>query len=1417
MNSSIQLILAVLLLALNDSSLLATSTISFKFLNYSVLENELTLPVEVRRYPAENTTVTVGFSTRDGTAIAGEDYVAQFGTLTFAPGVGTQTITLSILDDCITEGTPGLSPKFETMSLILSSPSVGASISFKETTVSIVDDDFGIGFTGTEFLVYERASAANVNVTRPGLCHDETRDIVVQFATSDGTAKAGVDYSPVSGTIRFTPGETEKSFSVPILAPLQPQPLRTVNLSITNVTSGVALEISHAVLTITSNAPGGVIEFSDQLVEADEIHGGLAIIVKRSIPADRVANFFVEAVGGTATPELDYRGLFEQRQFAVGQDFMIIGFSAVDDGLPEDTETIQLQLRTDDPNVAIGAHSNLVLTIRNSGPALSLEGDIDHQATTIPDVSEADGLVSISVTRFGETNQPISVDFATTNGTAQAGVDFVGVTGTLNFAAGQRTNSIIVPLIDNGRVDDGPRSFNVVLRNPTEGVRIFAGEGSLVIQDNESPSGLDRSFQPAIQTHEATAIALQQDGKILVATYGTNLDCSCYQIQRLNPDGSVDANFQPPVLNGSVKSLALDASGRILAAGSFKAVLGTVTNSKPGLARFLSNGSLDTQFNPQINGIPHKILVRDNSDIYVLADCGPVLRLDDGGALTRTYQTTNCARTFVVLADGSLLIGASAGPSTNAPCLIKLDATGQPDSSFRVPSFSVPFGGCFPLPVALPDFCYPEVQEILVQADGKIFAAGKFTEVNGLLRSSLIRLNADGSIDPSFAPSPGVQAGVYEQSPFPASIAALTLDARGGVVIAGDFYSANGRASRSLARFRSDGTLAEAFGPLLNASIRAIQLLPDDTILVAGIFFNINGIACPGIAKLFGDSTTPNVEFAEPTFLVSEGSGVAAITLRRLGDTSGSVTVDYTTRDGSAVAGVDYQAVSGQLVFAPQETSKTFSVPILDNELSQSNRVLRLTLSSPTNTPRITKPTAELQILDDERAGSPDGTFHDIFTKRLDVSSSRIDPHGLTALPDGRIVVAGFFSKDVRNPWSWTTFERLNPDGSLDSTFQTETLPPGFFPSFISNHGQIFHYDFTRLFKVAADGIFDTNFVGFLPNFRIHSLDSQSDDSLVVIGANSPRRTSELELLRFKSDGRRDSTFKPARLSTFTLVDEAYILITRDDRIIVAGAQPIIQSPGSARTFRLLPDGKLDPTFTIKVQVNAGPSFEDAQGNIFLAGRFSDFKTTGTNLIGSLVRLQHDGSLDSEFVGGSGAKDQSGNAGGIWCMAQQPDGKYLVAGDFTVFHGVSRHRLARLNHDGTIDPTFDIGSGFATPTLLSGVEGNTYVSALAILPNGEILAGGSFTYFDGLPALGLARLHGDGRANFMSVSVQGDGATHLTAAVQPRRTYVFETSTDLMNWSPFSTNVAAGQLLEIQDARLPTETQRFYRGFRKVP
>ena len=139
-------------------------------------------------------------------------------------------------------------------------------------------------------------------------------------------------------------------------------------------------------------------------------------------------------------------------------------------------------------------------------------------------------------------------------------------------------------------------------------------------------------------------------------------------------------------------------------------------------------------------------------------------------------------------------------------------------------------------------------------------------------------------------------------------------------------------------------------------------------------------------------------------------------------------------------------------------------------------------------------------------------------------------------------------------------------------------------------------------------------------------------------------------------------------------------------------------------------------------------------GKILLSGSFTHFNGTPH---GYMVRLNSDGSIDNTFSAQPSYR--------VRTMALQPDGKIVIGGFFNAVGFESRNLIARLNPDGSLDTSFDPGTG-ASGTLGVAIDGNPnpFVFATAVQNDGKILITGNFTNYNGTRITGLARLNSNG-------------------------------------------------------------------------
>ena len=185
-------------------------------------------------------TVTVDYATADGTAAEGSDYTATAGTLTVAAGSVAATITVPILDDALDE-------PIEAFTVTLGDAG-GATVADGEATATITDNDVPALSIG-DVTVAEDAGSARFAVT---LDQAGTETVTVDYATADGTAAEGSDYTRTAGTLTVAAGSVAATITVPILDDALVEPIEAFTVTLGDA-GGATVADGEATATITDN------------------------------------------------------------------------------------------------------------------------------------------------------------------------------------------------------------------------------------------------------------------------------------------------------------------------------------------------------------------------------------------------------------------------------------------------------------------------------------------------------------------------------------------------------------------------------------------------------------------------------------------------------------------------------------------------------------------------------------------------------------------------------------------------------------------------------------------------------------------------------------------------------------------------------------------------------------------------------------------------------------------------------------------------------------------------------------------------------------------------------------------------------------------------------------------------------------
>jgi len=499
-----------------ETQLLA-GAIQFEFTNVNVIENIGTATLTVTRTNGSFGAISVQYTTVDNTAIAGNDYTTTSGTLNWEDGeIENKTFTVNITDDTDVEDN-------ETLNLVLSNATGGATLGSQETApLAIIDNDAPAGvlqFSQATQNVNENAGSATITVTRT---EGSTGAISVNYATANGTAIAGNDYTAISsGTLNWEDGDTEaKTFTVSITDDSDFEESETLKLTLSNPTGGAIIG-SQEITTLTiidNDAPAGILQFSQASQNVNENAGSITITVTRTDGKDGAISVNYATANGTATAGNDYIAISSGTlNWEDGDtETKTITVNITDDSDFEESETLKLTLSNPTGGAIIGSQEITTLTIiDNDAPAGILQFSQASQ-----NVNENAGSATITVTRIEGSTGAISVNYATANGTATAGSDYIATSGILNWEDGDTEAKTFTVSITDDSDFEGNETIIVNLTKPT-------GNATIGTQNSSTLTIID-------DDDDNQAPILDEIGNITTATIGNQVKII---VRATDPDG----------------------------------------------------------------------------------------------------------------------------------------------------------------------------------------------------------------------------------------------------------------------------------------------------------------------------------------------------------------------------------------------------------------------------------------------------------------------------------------------------------------------------------------------------------------------------------------------------------------------------------------------------------------------------------------------------------------------------------------------------------------------------------------------------------------------------------------------------------------------------------------------------------------
>jgi uncharacterized delta-60 repeat protein len=597
------------------------------------------------------------------------------------------------------------------------------------------------------------------------------------------------------------------------------------------------------------------------------------------------------------------------------------------------------------------------------------------------------------------------------------------------------------------------------------------------------------------------------------------------------------------------------------------------------------------------------------------------------------------------------------------------------------PSFTPVFGGGGD----------PSVYSLVVQPDGKVVVGGGFSEVAGEAQARIARLHADGALDASFR----LGADNY--------VLALALQANGGLLMGGDFGVVGQEAHRRIARVNADGSLDASFNPSADNRVHCLAEQADGRILVGGWFTKLNEQPRSALGRLEADGSL-DVSFDPVAAEGTAGSGTSVYCL-------------LLQPDGKILVGGDFTKLGGQ----PRK------------------RFGRL---------------------------NADGTLDTSFDPGADNSV-----YSMVLQADGRILVAGQFL--MLGGQLRARIGRLNADGTLDAGFD------------VGANGNVFALGLQPEGEVLVGGEFAM--LGGQPRRCLGRLthDDPAEQSVTRDGSTVTwvRGGAVPEVWRARFETSADGTNWLA-LGLGSRIPGGWVLggaALTPQQFIRARGQTIggyfasgvswvdaysgpawvIEQP-SGRTN----DAGTTVRFSVRAIGTAPLEYQWFKDGVALTddGRTLGAQTSTVSLGGVGRTDEGSYSVTVSNAEGTGVSQSAhltvefnpGANGVVSALVEQDDGRILAAGTFTTLGGETRNGIGRLTADGALDRSFDSQAG---------VGGGAPVHGLAVVAGGDLLLGGGFVSLCGLLRDRMGRLRPDGSIN--GSFYPGANSNVLALALQP--------------------------------------------------
>ncbi|HBC87923.1 MAG TPA: hypothetical protein DCZ94_13295 [Lentisphaeria bacterium] len=472
----------------------AAPTVNFTAASQSKAENGGTATITAQLTAASGQAVTVPF-TLTGTATVTSDYTITASPITIAAGSTTGTATITIIDDTTYE-----SPD-ETVIVTMGTPTNATKGTTAVHTLTITENDpppptGTIVFSSATYTVAENGTTATITVKRTGGTFGAAS---VQYATSNGTATSGSDYTAASGTFSWADGNAaDKTFTVAITNDTLDEADETVNIALSNVTGATLGTPNTSVLTITDDDAAPTVQFTSASQSKAESAGTATVTAQLSVVSGQVVTVPFTMTGTATGAGTDYSITASPITIPAGSTTADITITIANDSIDELDETMIVTIGTptnatkgstgvhtltitDDDVVEIATSVSSVSVPEGSNATFQVKLSAQPAANVIVSVARSAGDADISVT--GGT----SLTFTTANWNTYQTVTLAAAEDNADVASGSATVSCTSATANSKNVTANETDDDITLTVNNDGNGSTNISGSQIVDKNNSP------------------------------------------------------------------------------------------------------------------------------------------------------------------------------------------------------------------------------------------------------------------------------------------------------------------------------------------------------------------------------------------------------------------------------------------------------------------------------------------------------------------------------------------------------------------------------------------------------------------------------------------------------------------------------------------------------------------------------------------------------------------------------------------------------------------------------------------------------------------------------------------------------------------------------------------------------------------